>query len=348
MATTFARIEEQARVHLKELATLSTPSAPTITNVGTAGATAYSYKVVAMHRHGASAASTAGSTATGNATLTAGNYNNIAWTAVDDATAYVIYRTVGGTTQGVIGIVGEVTAFRDTGLTGDDTDEPTVNTSGGNFWSSAELLDIMTKGAQDMWGAIIDLNQEHFETIDETNMSIAASSSSVTGVPTDLFRVSTIEPRDTTSSGASRNVRFTPAKTNDWRQEYGRASDAVDPTVDQEIYYTLRGAGSPVAAPTIEVRPKLTSALNLRVIYVPTLPWETMTAATSNPIPGEADNALIAWTVAYARAKEREDHSPDPSWLTIYGTEKQNILVRLTPRQTQEPEVVEDFFDAYN
>lgn len=348
MATTFASLETQARRHLKELARLTAPSAPTITNVGTAGATSYSYKVVAMHRHGSTEASSAGSTATGNATLTAGNYNLISWTAVDYATAYVIYRTVGGATTGIIGIVGEVTSFRDTGLTGDSTTAPTVNTSGGSFWSSAELLDIFKKGAQDLWGAIIDLNQEHYETIDETNMSIAASSTSVAGVPTDLFRISTIEPRDTTSSGSNRNVRFTPAKSNDWKFESARADDSRDPTGDLEIFYTVRGAGSPTAAPTIEVRPKLTSAMNLRVIYTPTLDWSAMTAASNNPIPGESDNALIAWAVAYAKAKERPDGAPDPSWITVYGTEKQNILTRLTPRQIQEPEVVEDYFDAWN
>ena len=52
----------------------------------------------------------------------------------------------------------------------------------------------------------------------------------------------------------------------------------------------------------------------------------------------------MAWTVAFARAKEREDRSPDPAWLAIYATEKQNILTRLTPRQTQEPEIVGDMF----
>lgn len=348
MATTFASLETQARRQLKELSLLTAPSAPTITNVGTTGATAYSYKVVAMHRHGTSEASSAGSTATGNATLSSTNYNHIAWTQVANATAYVIYRTVGGATQGVIAVVGDVAALDDTGLTGDDTDEPTVNTSGGNFWSSEELLDIMKKGAQDLWGAIIDLNQEHYEEIDETNMSLAANSSQVSGVPARLFRISTIEPRDTSASGASRNVRFTPAKTKDWQFEQARAAENADPNGDIELFYALRGAGSPVTTTTIEVRPKLTSALNLRVVYVPTLDWDSMTASSSNPIPGEADQALIAWCIAYARAKQREDQSPDPSWLTVYGTEKQNLLTRLTPRQTQEPEVVEDLFDVFN
>jgi hypothetical protein len=87
------------------------------------------------------------------------------------------------------------------------------------------------------------------------------------------------------------------------------------------------------------------TAISLRFVYVPIL--AAVAAAGSNPIPGESDNALIAWCIAYARAKEREDRSPDPNWLAVYSTEKTNLLVRLTPRQTQEPEVVEDFFEGY-
>ena len=348
MATTLASIELQARGYLKELPRLTAPAVPTITNVGAAGAVTYSYKIVAMHRHGTTEASAAGSTATGNAVLSATDYNHIAWAAVDYATAYVIYRTVGGATTGIIGIVGDVAQFNDTGLTGDTSTAPSTNTSGGTFWSSSELQEIIKKGAQDMWGAIIDLNQEHYETIDESTMSIAANATSVTGVPSTLFRIHTIEPRDTTTSGTSRNVIFTPKNYKDWQFATARSQSPLDPTDGLEIFYTLNGAGTPVAAPTILVAPKLTTAMNLRVAFTPTLDWAGMTTSSSNPIPGEADNALIAWCVAYGRSKEREDRSPDPSWLTIYGTEKQNVLTRLTPRQTQEPEIVEDFFDPWN
>jgi hypothetical protein len=85
--------------------------------------------------------------------------------------------------------------------------------------------------------------------------------------------------------------------------------------------------------------------VSLRFVYVPTL--ATMTAASTVPIPGEADNALIAWTVAYARAKERDDRSPDPGWLTVYATEKQHLLQSLGLRQLQEPEYVKAMFEEY-
>jgi hypothetical protein len=105
------------------------------------------------------------------------------------------------------------------------------------------------------------------------------------------------------------------------------------------------GAGGPVVAPTVMVAPKVTAAVNLSLTYVPVL--GDLTAASANPIPGESDNAIIAWMVAYARAKEREDRAPDPGWLTIYATEKQNLLVSLTPRQDQEPMVASAFFEEY-
>ena len=116
--------------------TMATPSAPTVTPGGTPGSTPYSYEVVicedgptcAYH----TAASSAGSTSTGNATLSSTNYNLL--------TAYVdsysgqlgrcinVYRTAGGATQGLIGNC-VWKQFKDTGLTGDGTIAPSTNTT---------------------------------------------------------------------------------------------------------------------------------------------------------------------------------------------------------------------------
>jgi len=61
--------------------TISTPGAPTITNVGTAGSTTASYYIVCHDSNGGSTVpSAAGTTTTGNAVLDATNYNSIAWT----------------------------------------------------------------------------------------------------------------------------------------------------------------------------------------------------------------------------------------------------------------------------
>lgn len=212
-----------------------------------------------------------------------------------------------------------------------------------SYWTDAELLDIILKGAHDLWGALIDLNGRHFETVDITNVTLAADTATLTGVPTDVFRITLIEPLDTTPGGANRDVMFRPKPYNSAPFIEARALDAQEPTSGLIIFYDLRNAGSPVAAPTVDIAPQITSAMSLRFCYVPTLSG-SLVAGSDNPIPGQSDMALIAWCVAYARAKERQDRSPDPAWLTVYATEKANLLTRSTPRQTQEPEVVEDFF----
>lgn len=219
--------------------------------------------------------------------------------------------------------------------------EPTAG-----YWSSAELIDICNHGIKDLWGAIIDLHQEHWFATDATNVSLAADTTTISGVPTDVFRVTLIEPRDVSSSASGRETNFIPRDYNSHEFCTARSLAASEPGNGQIIYYAVTQAGAPVGAPTIYVAPQLSSALNLRFNYIPV--QAAVTSAGNNPIPGESDNALVAWTVAYARAKEREDRSPDPNWLSIYATEKQNLLVRLTPRQEQEPEFVTGMFEEFS
>lgn len=217
-----------------------------------------------------------------------------------------------------------------------------------SFWTDAELLEHLVEGVKDLWGAIVDLHQEHFATDDATNVSLAANSSSLTGTPADMFRVLLIEPRVLTSGTTGAQVQFVPRDYNSPEFAYARALSAQEPTDGLIIYYTIFGAGAPTGtAPTIKVAPQISSALNLRLVYIPTLAATDMEAGDANPIPGEADNALFAWCMAFARAKERDDRSPDPNWLAVYATEKQNILTRLTPRQEQEPEYVSGMFEEF-
>ena len=216
-----------------------------------------------------------------------------------------------------------------------------------SFWSSAELIDIVNLGIKDLWRAIVDLHQEHFLIVDTTNVSISASATQMTGVPSNVYRVHLIEPEDTTSGGSYKGVSFVPRDYNSPNSIAARTQTGQDPTQSQVIYYALTQQGPPVSAPVILVDPVLTTAMpvgSIRLVYVPTL--DDVVAAQNNPIPGESDQALIAWTVAFARAKEREDRSPDANWLAVYATEKQSLLTSLTPRQTQEPEFVEAIFES--
>lgn len=216
-----------------------------------------------------------------------------------------------------------------------------------SFWTSAELIDILNHGIKDLWGAYTDLHQEHYFTNDITSVSIAADTATLSGVPTDVFRILLIEPKVTSSLGTYRGLVFVPRDYNHQDFVAARTWGSVTSSVDSVIYYTLSQAGAPVGAPTIHIAPTLSGAIaagDIRLVYIPTIAAKV--AGDTNPIPSESDNALIAWTVAYARAKEREDRSPDPNWLAVYATEKQNLLTRSTPRQEQEPELVDPMFST--
>lgn len=220
----------------------------------------------------------------------------------------------------------------------------TLNEPTAKFWSDAELLVHAIDGVKDLWKAIIDLGEGHFLTIDETNVSMAADSNTLTGVPADLFRVELLEVRDLTTANAVQNMTFEPRAVQHPDFTASRGLGSVYPS-GRTIYFNVYNAGSPVGTPSILVAPKITSAVLLRLVYTPTIP--ALTAASNNPIPGDSDHALQAWIIAHAKAKERPDNSPDPEWMAVYASDKQHLLTALTPRQTQEPETAEALFESY-
>lgn len=208
------------------------------------------------------------------------------------------------------------------------------------FWTDAELNEITRKGAADLWTAILDLHGDHYFAI-TPQAYLRSGDTQISGLPTNLFRVQTIEPFNLTDTGY--DVLFRPKPWKHPEFQAARALSSQDVSQGQIIYYALTGVGAPINAPTILTAPKINADLQLNIAYNPTLVWD---ANGDNPVPGESDQALVNWTVAYARAKDNEQRLPDPGWLTLYEREKQKILVSLTPRQEQEPEVVEDFFSG--
>lgn len=134
---------------------LGTPSGVTATPVGTVGATTDAYKIVAVAANGSTtAASSAGTSTTSNATLSTTNYNTVAWNPVPGAVSYTIYRTTAGGTPSTTGVIGSVLAsafsigtkpsFNDTGIAGDSTTAPTVNTTGGTSVSGLSTYQLTT------------------------------------------------------------------------------------------------------------------------------------------------------------------------------------------------------------
>lgn len=114
------------------------PATPTAVVNGTTGATTYVYRVVG--RSGSLQAPSATRTVTtGNATLSTINSITLTFVPTPGFLTYDIYRSTGGSTQGmigtVIGIFGPNVAtptltFTDAGLVADGSTAPTVNTTG--------------------------------------------------------------------------------------------------------------------------------------------------------------------------------------------------------------------------
>lgn len=214
------------------------------------------------------------------------------------------------------------------------------------FWADDELFQIALRGTTDMWAAIIDLHQEHYLTINTTDVSLASSATQLTGVPIDCFRVYHIEPVDPTTN----QVAFVPRPYNHIEFINAR-QQSVDitffPSSGVNVFYDVTGLGVPDVAPVILTAPKLSAAVPLSFAYIKGLSTQNLTINSNTPIPGESDNCLIAWIVAYMRAKERDDHSPDPAWLAVYATEKQALLTRMNPRQEQDALYADGMFDGY-
>lgn len=213
-----------------------------------------------------------------------------------------------------------------------------------SYWSSSELVDIIAAGIKDLWRDIVDLKGEHYLTINNTDVFFNSSSDRLSGVPGDVHKIYLIEARDLTTEGSNHGLIFKPMDYNSGNFQLARSRAAIEPSNDT-IYYSVTGQGAPVNAPVILCAPQVTSIVNINFCYVPTI--GTIVAGSTVPIPGEADNALVAWTVAFARAKEREDRSPDHNWLAIYATEKQHLLQSLGLRQYQEPVFVDATFEEY-
>lgn len=105
----------QARV-LGATSRLAAPGAPTVTPQGTIGTTTYRYQVTAVDADSVeSPASVGGQTTTGNAVLSATNFNRVTWVAVADAVTYKVYGRTGA--DGTLGLLGSTatTTYDDTG-----------------------------------------------------------------------------------------------------------------------------------------------------------------------------------------------------------------------------------------
>jgi hypothetical protein len=217
-----------------------------------------------------------------------------------------------------------------------------VSETTASYWTDAEIATILLAGARDLWRKIAGVYREHFITINDDDVTIPEGDVALDGVPEDVFIVVAIEPRVVGRNNPNRGLIFAPRKYTHPEFMSQRAQGPFEP-VNITLFYDVMNAGAPVGAPDIIVAAALTSAVDLRLTYIHTLvPFDE---TGDNPIPGESDNALFAWGMAYVKAKENDQNAPDPEWMAVYGTEKMNLVAELAPpRSIQDTEVVEAFF----
>ena len=83
-------------------AAIATPTGLALTTFGTAGTTTYAYRVSALSGTGETLACSEVTIGTGNATLSASNYNTLNWSYVPGAEKYVIYGRTAGAEQKLV------------------------------------------------------------------------------------------------------------------------------------------------------------------------------------------------------------------------------------------------------
>jgi len=215
-----------------------------------------------------------------------------------------------------------------------------INEAVPRFWSDAELLRYMNRGIRDAWRQISLTNQNYSFSIN-SSVSLAANATSLSSVPSNLAIVFQLEPVDMVAYPINFiGLEYTRAEFQNARRE----TLAHNPSQPGTIYYSVTGAGAPVAAPTIYVAPVVSATITLALAYRPTIGAELI--ATDNvPLPGELDQALVHWTAAYALGRERGDAAPDAGRMQQFQREIDVILVSITPRDEQEDNVVIAMFE---
>lgn len=211
-----------------------------------------------------------------------------------------------------------------------------------DFWSDAELLRYANRGIRDLWRQINQAYQDYHFALDIA-VTQAAGASELSNVPANCGIIRGLEVLDFDTHP----FHYRPKAYNHPEFIAARQMDALQQGASGVILYAATGLGAPVGAPTIRVAPTTSAEVTLRLTYQPTIGAE-LTTADNVPAPGEADQALIEWTTAYALGRQRNAGAPDPARLTNYQLEVTKILVGIAPRDESEPTVAEGMFEGWS
>lgn len=244
---------------------VATPSAPTVTPVGTPGSTTWGYKVTAVTDSGETLASTEQTTTSGPSTLGVSDYIEVSWSKVDGAVGYNVYRTTAGgspSSTGFIVQVGrETLLIEDKGRSASGA-EPTFDSSGivqdepgliglgsaltadpsapnqGDFWYNSGDKGIhwydgsAVRSVDGIWGTEFD--QAADEDLDSTTSTTYQQKLrlSVTGLPAGTYRIGWTF--GWAGSAANRTFKYR-VQVDDTTDVFEQFSEPKDPGSDQNL-----------------------------------------------------------------------------------------------------------------
>jgi hypothetical protein len=212
------------------------PAAPVVTNQGTPGAAARSYKVVGRTSTGfVTAASAAGSTATGHAAPDGTNFDRVTWVNVAGAYEYRVYRSAGGATQGLIGTVsaGAVSPqLDDTGLVGDGTTAPGANTTAAlaatDYTATGKAIDVIMAKKGVGIVAVVGVSSAHQAAVNAAMLTAAATAQGRTliiGAPSEATTLAEAG----TDAGSYRHERLRYAFGHRYRRDLDGSEMLISP-----------------------------------------------------------------------------------------------------------------------
>ena len=219
-------------------------------------------------------------------------------------------------------------------------DEPSPS-----FWSNANLTTFINRAKDRVWTDVRKVKDDYFiirrtsldgsltilgESYSASGFAIAAGTTDYT-MPHDLVELKLIQ---VITSGYE-HVRFQMADLTD--PGFRRAMEVTENTAPNVFYADLVGER------TMVIAPKSDTALDLRITYVRKLA-DLSDDSDELEMPDPLYLAVEAYATSHAMMEDRDPNS------TVWELRGQRLVadfVGAIARQTQNPRLVRDFFEAF-
>jgi len=322
---------------------IATPSAPTITAVGTTGATTYYYFVVCHDSNGGTTlGSASGSITNANATLSGTNYDSVAWTLPTNAVNCDILRNTANTITGAQSITGGLAVKTSPTLDESNTTSvytvPTRNTTGDGQFAGAlsagtvatgiatgDLSAARAAGTGMLWLGSNGSQDLDFGITNASNFTLLGGGLTV---PTGGINSGTFATGEATGDMAA-NRTATTGKL--WIGSNG--SQALDFGVTTGSTWTLSGGGLTVNGGNFIDSGTLTAGTNGGTGGTLTLKGATSGSAgiAAAAVAGTPTALVLPTTNATAGQYLKNDGSANLSWATPASNSTTTFFFVLSP-----------------